>query len=333
MAHDLGIRRRIHGPGFGNGRVVVAANAGRLVGGVAARLSRLAWLLTAGLGLFGPGRGWAVEPMRYIYDAPESATDQRYLYQWTILKTALDKTVPQHGPFALQPSEPMTEKRQKSELMDATGKLTVMYLGTTPDMEKGLIPIRIPVDKNLGGYCVLLIRQENQKRFDAVSSLEDLRQFKYGLGQGWIDVDILHANQFQVVTASCYDCLFEMMENRRSDAALRAAVEVIDEFELRKAAMPDISIESNLILYYPMPMYFWFSKTDEGRRLAARAEEGMRMMIADGTYDRIFAQYQGAKIQRLKLKDRKIFRLDNPLLGPETPLQDKQLWFDPATYQ
>ncbi len=271
--------------------------------------------------------------MRYLYNAPESSLDKRYLYHWAILQTALEKTAPKYGPSVMQPAEFMTEKRQTAELRDATGKLTVMYLGTTPEMEQTLVPIRIPVDKNLGGYCVFLIRTENQKRFDAVKSLDDLRKFKIGLGQGWIDVDILRANRFEVVTASCYDCLFEMMENKRSDLALRAAVEVIDEYEARKAAMPDISIESNLILYYPMPMYFWFSKTDEGRRLAARAEEGMRMMIADGTYDRIFAQYQGAKIQRLKLKDRKIFRLDNPLLGPETPLQDKQLWFDPATYQ
>ena len=116
----------------------------------------------------------------------------------------------------MQPSEFMTEKRQAVELKNATGKLTVMYLGTTPEMEKGLIPIRIPVDKNLGGYCVFLIRKENQTLFDSANSLEDLRKFKYGLGLGWIDVDILHSNQFQVVTASCYDCLFEMMENKRS---------------------------------------------------------------------------------------------------------------------
>ena len=303
------------------------------VGGTGRRTNWPALLLALGLGWFPAERLFAAEPMRYLYNAPESSLDKRYLYHWSILQTALEKTAPKYGPFVMQSAEFMTEKRQATELRDATGKLTVMYLGTTPEMEKSLVPIRIPVDKNLGGYCVFLIRTENQKRFDAVKSLDDLRKFKFGLGLGWIDVDILHANRFEVVTASCYDCLFEMMEHKRSDLALRAAVEVIDEYETRKAAMPDISIESNLILYYPMPMYFWFSKTDEGRRLAARAEEGMRMMIADGTYDRIFAQYQNAKIQRLKLKDRKIFRIDNPLLGPETPFQDKQLWFDPATYQ
>ena len=80
-------------------------------------------------------------------------------------------------------------------------------------------------------------------------------------------------------------------------------------------------------------MYFWFSKNDEGRRLAARAEEGMRMMIADGTYDRIFDKYQRSKILRLRLKERRMFKIDNPNVGPETPFADKRLWFDPKTYK
>ena len=276
---------------------------------------------------------YADEPMRYTYNAPESSLDKRYVYQWAILKTALEKTIPKYGAYAMQPSESMSETRQVYELKNATGKLTLMYLDTRPDFETNLIAIHIPVDKNLVGYRVFLIRKENQKLFDPVNSLGDLRKFNYGLELGWIDVDLLHSNQFQVVTASCYDCLFEMMANKRSDLALRGVNEVIDEYEERKAAMPDICIETNLVLYYPMPMYFWFPKTDEGRRLAARAEAGMRMMIADGTYDKIFAEYQDYKIQRLKLKDRKIFRINNPFLGPETPFQEKQLWFDPATYQ
>ena len=286
-----------------------------------------------GLGWLSLTQIFAGEPMRYLYNAPESGLDKRYLYQWTILKTALEKTVPKYGAYLMEPSEVMTEKRQTFELKNASGKLSVLYLDTSPDLETNLIPIHIPVDKNLVGYRVFLIRKEKQIVFDSINSLDDLRNFKYGLGLGWIDVDILHSNQFQVVTASCYDCLFEMLENKRSDLALRGANEVIDEFEERKQAMPNLCIETNLILYYPMPMYFWFPKTGEGKRLAGRAEEGMRMMIADGTYDKIFREYHDDKIQKLKLKDRKIFRIHNPFLGPETPFQDKQLWFDPASYK
>ncbi len=273
------------------------------------------------------------QPMEYIYDAPESAMDVRYVYHWEILRTALDKTKEKWGPYRLMPSEPMTEERQTFEMEHATGKLTVMYLSTTRELEQSLIPIRIPVDKNLGGYCVFLIRKGEQQRFVNIRTLDELRQFRYGLGLGWIDVGILRNSGFDVVMGSNYDGLFEMLVQKRFDIFLRAATEVLDEYEQRKAKLPELYIEDRILFYYPLPMYFWFPKTSEGRRLAARAEEGMRMMIADGTYDRIFDRYQRHKILRLHLKSRRMFSIPNPNLGPETPWKEKRLWFDPQTYR
>jgi ABC-type amino acid transport substrate-binding protein len=280
----------------------------------------------------GPGAR-AGDTMTYIYNAPESSLDIRYEYHWEILRTALERTMAKWGPYQMVPSELMTEQRQAFELKHATGKLTVMYLSTTPDFEKTLVPIRIPVDRNLGGYCIFLIRKDEQPRFASIKSLDDLHHFTYGLGLGWIDVGILRSSGFTVVTGSSYDGLFEMLVHRRFDIFLRASVEVLDEYDRRKSSMPDLYIEESLIFYYPLPMYFWFPKTDQGRLLAKRAEEGMRMMIADGTYDRIFDKYQRHKIERLHLKSRKIFRISNPYLGPETPFNDKRLWFDPQTYK
>lgn len=279
-------------------------------------------------------RGVEAQAMRYVYHAPESALDVRYIYHWEILRTALEKTKAKWGPYELKAAAGhMSERRQAFELKKATGMLTVMYLSTTPDFERNLIPVRIPVDRNLGGYSVFLIRKNDELRFARIRSLEDIRRFRFGLGLGWIDVDILRANGFKVVTGSSYEGLFEMLVQKRFDVFLRAAVEVLDEYDNRKGALPDLRIEDSIVLYYTLPMYFWFPRTNEGRRLAMRAEEGMRMMIADGTYDAIFDKYQRPKIERLRLKERKIFRIENPNVGPETPLADRKLWFDPKTYK
>jgi len=277
--------------------------------------------------------GAAEDAMGYVYNAPESDLDIRYVYHWEILRTALERTNARWGPYRLAPSERMTERRQVEELERASGKLTVMYLSTTPELEQKLVPVRIPVDRNLGGYCVFLVRREDRGRFETVRTLDDLRKFKFGLGYGWIDVDILRASGFDVVTGTSYEGLFEMLVNRRFDIFLRAATEVLDEYEKRKAALPELFIEERIVFYYPLPMYFWFPRTAEGRRLAARAEEGMRAMIADGTYDRIFDGFQRRKIETLRLKERRMLRIPNPLLGPETPFADKRLWFDPKTYR
>jgi hypothetical protein len=271
-------------------------------------------------------------PMTYIYNGPETANDVRYEYHWEILRAALEKTRARYGPYLMQRSKAMTEERQAHELMGATGELTVMYLDTRPEFEKNLIGIHIPVDKGLVGYRVFLIRADRRKDFRGIGSLDELRRFSFGLGLDWIDVAILRNSGFKVVTGSNYDGLFEMLVNRRFDVFLRGAVEVLDEVELRRTAMPELCIEDSLCLYYPLPMYFWFPRTEEGRLLAARAEEGMRAMIADGSYDLIFDHYEGRKIESLHLKDRRLFRIENPFLGPEIPFADKRLWFDPKTY-
>src|SRR5437764_9454401 len=190
--------------------------------------------------------------MTYIYHAPESSLDVRYLYHWEILRTALEKTTPKWGPYRMVPSERMTEQRQTLELKNNSGKLTVMYLSTTPDFEHNLAAVHIPVDKNLGGYCVFLIRKGEQPRFDSVQSLDDLRKFSYGLGLGWIDVGILRASRFNVVTGSDYDGLFEMLVHKRFDVLLRAAVEVLDEYDRRKDTLKDLDIERGIVFYYPL---------------------------------------------------------------------------------
>lgn len=280
-----------------------------------------------------PCKDAVAEPvMRYVHPPPESPLDHRYDFEWKILDVALERTRDRYGPYSIGSSGFMTERRQTYELEHGTGLLSVMFLGTTPALEKALLPVRIPVDRNLQGYCVFLIRKGEQARFDAVRSVADLRALEFGLGLGWIDVDILRANGLKVVTGSSYDGLFEMLGQKRFDVFLRSSVEVLDEYEQRKSAIPGLQIEDNLILYYPMPMYFWFSRTATGEALAARVQAGMRLMLDDGSYQRIFAQYQDDKIQRLHLKTRRILRLDNPLLVPETPFADQRLWFDPRTY-
>lgn len=280
-----------------------------------------------------PGAAGADDVMTYVHHPPESQNDTRYVYAWEILRTALERTVGTWGAYRMAASEVMSEERQAFELARASGKLTVMYLDTNPRRERELIPIRIPVDRDLIGYRVFLIRRELQSRFDDVRTLDDLRNLRIGQGLDWGDVAILRSAAFTVVTGSSYEGLFEMLIHGRFEAFSRAVSEVVDEYEQRKGALPDLHIEEHVLLYYPLPTYFWFSRTEEGRRLAKRAEAGMLAMIRDGTYDRIFSKYYRRNIERLRLRERRLFKIDNPFLGPETPFGDGRLWFDPATYR
>jgi hypothetical protein len=284
-------------------------------------------VLLLGLGAlraFGDASG----EMLYIYNAPESGSDVRYRFHWSVLRAALERTRGKWGAYRLAPSRPMSETRQVHELEHPAGRLTVMYLSPTPALERALLPVRIPVDRNLSGYFVFLIRREDQARLDAARTVDDLRRLSVGLGEGWVDVGIMRSQGFTVVTGTSYDGLFEMLRAGRFRLFPRSAVEVLDEYEAHRTRMPELCIEEHLLLAYPLPMYFWFSRTAEGQELAARAEEGMRSMISDGSYQRFFDVSFAASIHRLSLGRRRLITITNPNLGAETPFDNPGLWFD-----
>lgn len=258
--------------------------------------------------------------MNYVYNAPEAATDQRYLYAWHILRTALDKTNARFGPYKLKQAPVMTESRQIRELSQHSGIISVMYLDTRQELEDQLLPVRIAVDKNLMSYRVLLVRDELINTLAGVQTLADLLPFSFGFGLGWSDVEIFKHHKFNVVTGSSYDGLFYMLANKRFDIFSRGANEVLAEYAIYHQKYPNLRIEPNLLLYYPMPAYFWFSKDETGKKLAERVEIGMQMMQRDGSFDAIFQQYYADDLQQLQLSQRRLLKLDNPLLPADTPL-------------
>ena len=111
----------------------------------------------------------------------------------------------------------------------------------------------------------------------------------------------------------------------------RGIAEVIAEYQARKAEMPKLHIEETIALYYPLPTYFWFAKSKQGKLLASRVEQGMLEMIEDGSFDALFMRYHAHIIEWHKLNQRKIFRIDNPFLPVKTPFEDKRLWFYPLS--
>jgi hypothetical protein len=99
--------------------------------------------------------------MSYIYNAPESQLDVLYLYQWEILKTALEKTKIKYGPYRKARSRPMTEKRQTFELMNSTGNITVMYLSTIPEFERKLARSGYPLIRTWAAIASFLSEEKS----------------------------------------------------------------------------------------------------------------------------------------------------------------------------
>ncbi|MRR57247.1 MAG: transporter substrate-binding domain-containing protein [Deltaproteobacteria bacterium] len=265
---------------------------------------------------------------KVAYPGFESRADSRYNDLLEILKTALEKTAAEYGPYTLQPSRSgMNEARSLAELLNPDGLVNVAWSGTSVQKEKDYRALRIPLRKGILGYRIALIAKNRQAEIDKIRNLDDLRKVSIGQGIGWGDVAIYEANGIKVYPAG-YESLFKMVAANRFDLFPRGINEVFHEYAARHDAIPNLVVEKNLLIYYPWPYYFFFNKSD--KFLAKRIESGIRKMMKDGSFDAIFLKYNRASIVKANLRNRRIIRIKNPTLPKNTPLNDASLWFDPA---
>lgn len=257
--------------------------------------------------------------------------DSRYDYDWRVLQTVLEKTAPLYGDCTLRPSVvTMEEARATLELSNPDGRINILVRSTTRTLERLFLPVRIPVDKGLLGYRLLLVRAGDVGRFARIRTLEELRTVRIGQGKDWADIAILRAAGIPVVEGASYEGLFGMLAAGRFDGFSRAVDEAFREVEEQRATYPQLAVEPGVLLYYPLPRYFFVRRTPEGFHLAQRIEAGLEIMIRDGTLEQLFQRYKKKTIDQADLPRRNLIVIDNPELSPETPLWRSELWFSPA---
>lgn len=245
--------------------------------------------------------------------------DAGYQYPVILLDLALRKS---GMAYTLQAHDtPMLQGRAIKQL--AAGQdIRIVWSMTSTEREAELLPIRIPIDKGLLGWRVFLVHESSAGKFAAVRSLPALAKFEAGQGHDWPDTDILRANGLPVQGVMGFNNLFGMLEKGRFDYFPRSIMEVWGEQKLH--ADKHLVVEQNLILHYPTAFYYFVNKTDTV--LARAVERGLRAAIQDGSFDALFNKTYGDVVQRSKLGQRMRLELRNPMLPPQTPLDQKELW-------
>ncbi|MDB5801098.1 MAG: hypothetical protein JWL63_2037 [Rhodocyclales bacterium] len=265
---------------------------------------------------------------RIIFDQPSSAIDSRKEYPMQLLREILERTKTKFGPYELQYSDVRIEQRPRLLLEMKRGEVVnVTVQPSQPEWETELPVIRLPVDKGIASYRIFLINQEDQPAFSAITSLDQLKAKRLGIDRAWSTYAIHVANGFNLETGNNYEGLFSMLLARRFDYFPRAIYEAIPEQLGRKDSAPNIAVEKSIALYFPLPRYFFVSPAHP--QLAKRIEAGFEMIIKDGTFDRLFMEFHRDLIKQAEFCSRRIFPIPNPFLTPQTPLQRKELWFDP----
>ncbi|MES2324077.1 MAG: transporter substrate-binding domain-containing protein [Pseudomonadota bacterium] len=249
----------------------------------------------------------------------ESERDARSQFPFFLLEQVLQRSG-RH--YLLQKSDVrMQQGRALLQLQKGEGIDVVCYM-TSAERESLLLPIRIPVDKGLIGWRLLMIKKSQAARWKQIAASGELRDLTAGQGSDWPDFAILRANGFKVYGTTNYDSLFSMLESERIDYFPRSVNEVWLEAD---AHQDQLMVEPTLAFRYAAASYYFVRKGNE--QLAADITIGMEKMIADGSYEKLFQEYYGEVIRRSGLKDRRIIELNNPLLPNGLPVERRNLQF------
>ncbi len=257
----------------------------------------------------------------------EKNLDYTKEYKYQLLQLILTKTEATDGPFRIQILE--EERISQSRVFDLIdrGVLTLIATMTSIKREQKILPVRIPIFKNLFGHRIFIINKKDKEKFARIQTKEALQQLWAGLGHDWPDLKILEANGFNVVGSSSYRGLFSMLHEGRFDYFPRGVQEPWREVEEEKAR--DLIVEPTLLIHYYAPVYFFVAR--ENKKLHERLERGFQAAIQDGSYEKLFTShwYIQDTLKLAKIEERKIFRLENPLLPPKTPIERKEFWYSP----
>lgn len=259
-------------------------------------------------------------PRRIFVYGSEAIFDFRLNHTLAVVKAALDVNADKLGPVDVHSTGEtdlwMNRSRALASVQQDKDFIHVVSSFASPDLDEKLLPIRISIAASVLGERIFLMRPERRKDLDAIRSLDDLRKYTIGVGQGWIDADIMKKAGLRIQTSARYDLLFTMLQGQRFDLLTRAVHEGWDE--LRTRGFRELDWTEGWALAYPAPYYLYVNKKE--KELALRLQRGIEALQANGTMDRLFIDHFGPAILRAGWMHRKRIIIKNPYLPHEPPL-------------
>ncbi|MFG6488676.1 substrate-binding periplasmic protein [Roseateles sp. BYS78W] len=261
----------------------------------------------------------APRSLRIPHVSPKAELDRSYA------AVLLEQALAAAGmPVVLEPTPELIPQNRALQELGRHRRVDVVWTMTSVEREQQALPVRVPIFKGLFGWRLLLATPEVAERLRGVQTLNELRPFSMVSGHEWPDTSILQANGLNVIVSPSYDAMFKQLRLGRADAFPRSVEEIWWELERYGQGLV---VVPNLCLHYPAPVYYFVAPDDTV--LARAIELGLQRLRASGAMEKLFLQHLGDDLARARLGTRKVIELRNPLLSPQTPLDQPELWFRP----
>lgn len=243
-----------------------------------------------------------------VITRPQTDTDRRLDYSYDMLEAALKITEEEYGPYQVKLADiPMVRDRQFAELLRGD-KLNVTISPPKPGWEQAT-RIPYPLQRGIASYRLLLVNKKDQNMFANVSSVNEIKSYRYGADTHWSTTLILKHHGFNVVIGPNYNTLFKMLSLGRFDVFPRGANEIFDEMEFNSPIYPNLTIEPNIALFMYLPTYFYVSP--QHPRLAERIHKGIFLAHESGALDVVYNRHFANNLRLAQLHKRKIFIVEN----------------------
>lgn len=240
--------------------------------------------------------------------------DTIYSYAKSLLTEALRITEPQYGTFELTVSDQETAQERQLRSLEHN-MLDVTWSVTSTERERQFLPIRIPIMAGLFGKRALFVK-DGDVRLKEVKKLADLHQFRAVLGYDWPDTKIFRANDIPVLETT-YRASFRIVSEGFADMFPRSVMEINEEFA-DKTLSKGLTIDDNLIISYPSPIFFFVGSDNQA--LAGRIAEGLLMLFETGKFQELLLAHKNFKEGMTLVDGRTIIEIENPLLSAQSRL-------------
>ncbi|KXI30250.1 type 2 periplasmic-binding domain-containing protein [Paraglaciecola hydrolytica] len=228
-----------------------------------------------------------------------------------LLKLVVEHSVVEYGEVELVALSGAMSNARKFASLDSD-VMDILWTTTSTEREKQALAVKIPLLKGMFGYRALMIRKDDQAKFSAITSLQELAQLTAIQGQDWPEVKTMRKAGLNVATMEWIPKLYRLVSEGKVDYYPRSILEIQDE--VAGAEVDNLAIESSIILKYQNETYFFVAKNNT--KLAKRLEYGLLKSMENGSFEHYFTHYgNNAAALKLLSGSRRIFNLDQPSIN------------------
>lgn len=272
-----------------------------------------------------PAIAFAQSPLVVTVQGKETALDTRFDYDHAVIRLALEKTEPTHGPFEIRQTPiGLNAIRSLAAAKSGAYQNYLVKFSAHDDLLDAVGIIPFPVDLGIVGYRIGFVSPNAEKSLAGVRTEEELKRFEIIQGLGWLDTKILQFHGFNVLTGGEYNSMFKMVALNRTDWFLRGANELLSEWEAHHPTLPSLIYDETVAVYYPLPRFLVTTRSNT--ELMKRVQAGLVMAYDDGSLIKLWEDKYLPSVTFAMLENRRIFRFSNPFLSRIDPSWEKYVY-------